>query len=79
MKCASCKFWGDGDGTGIPYDAGHMNYCNNPQVSGNQHPSHGACGEPKTMIYDGHAGEQAIMTRISFGCVLFEPFYRKLK
>lgn len=31
------------------------------------------------MIYDGHAGEQAIMTRITFGCVLFEPIYVKVK
>lgn len=79
MKCGSCKFWGDGDGTGIPYDAGHMNYCNNPHIAGNQHPSNGVGGERKTMVYDGHEGEQAIMTRITFGCVLFEPIYIKLK
>lgn len=78
MKCGACKHWGDGDGTGFPYDAGHMNYCNNPQICGMQHPSHGACGEPKTMVYDGHEGPQLIMTRITFGCVLFEPIYVKV-
>lgn len=73
MRCYDCAHWGDGDGTGLPYDAGHMNYCNQKQVAGNQHPSYGACGEPMTMIYDGHTGEQSIMTRGVFGCVLFEP------
>lgn len=41
--CGYCKFWGDGSGTGNPYDAGHMNDCNNPQISGDQHPSYGVC------------------------------------
>lgn len=71
MNCSNCKHWGDGSGTGMPYDAGHMNYCHHPQITGMQHPSYGACGEPKTMVYDGHAGEQEITTRSDFGCVLF--------
>lgn len=71
MRCYDCKSWGDGDGTGLPYDAGHMNYCMHQQVAGNQHPSYGACGEPKTMIYTGGQGHQHVMTRGTFGCVLF--------
>ena len=79
MNCGKCKHWGDGDGTGYSYDAGHMNYCKHPGVDGFQHPSNGACGEPKTMIYAGNADKkQEIMTRISFGCVLFEPIYIKV-
>ena len=78
MQCGECKFWhlpteAEGDGTGLPYDAGHMNYCNHPQVTGVQHPSFGACGEPKTMVYAG--GEtQLIMTRSNYGCVLFDHY-----
>jgi hypothetical protein len=77
MKCGKCKHWGDGTGTGYPYDAGHMNYCKNPQIHGNQHPSYGVGGERKTMLYAG-GEKQDIMTRISFGCILFEPIYVKV-
>lgn len=84
MRCCECKFWHlpnetEGNGTGIPYDAGHMNYRNHKQVSGDQHPSYGACGEPKTMVYTGtqdkhRASGQLVMTRRDFGCVLFEHY-----
>jgi hypothetical protein len=77
MKCQACKFWGDGDGTGLPYDAGHMNYCKHPQIDGNQHPSYGAYGEPDTKLYAGQE-KQHIMTRHDFGCVLFKPAYQKI-
>ena len=70
--CGKCKFWGSGDGTGMHYDAGPMNYCQNKQISGVQHPSFGACGDPTTMIYTGGQEPQRIMTRYLFGCVLFE-------
>ncbi len=77
-NCGKCKHWGDGDGTAYPYDAGHMNTCNHPAIAGRQHPSYGACGELTTMVYAG--GEtQTIQTRITFGCILFEPIYVKLK
>lgn len=69
--CRECRFWGDGDGTGLPYDAGHVNICKNPQIDGDQHPSYGACGEPVTMIYSGSIKKQTIQTRWNFGCVLF--------
>ena len=77
MRCGNCKHWGDGTGTGHPYDAGHMNYCKHPQIDGNQHPSYGACGEAKTMLYAG-GEKQHIMTRITFGCNLFDPIYVKV-
>ena len=73
MNCGKCKHWGDGDGTGWPYDAGHVNYCKHPQITGDQHASYGACGEPKSMIIvDGGAQSHAILTRITFGCNLAE-------
>ena len=73
MRCYDCKSWGDGSGTGFPYDAGHVNYCKHPQIDGDQHPSFGACGELKSMVIaDGHSHPQHIMTRGAFGCVLFE-------
>lgn len=82
MKCNKCRHWGDGDGTGLPYDAGHMNYCNQHQVAGVQHPSYGACGDPVTMVYVLYASRvtglfneaqgQKLMTRGTFGCILFE-------
>lgn len=72
MRCYDCKYWGTGDGTGIPYDAGHVNYCKNPQVDGDQHPSYGACGEPTSMVIVAEHEIQYIMTRGMFGCVLFE-------
>lgn len=79
MKCGKCKHWGDGDGTGYSYDAGHVNYCKNAQINGLQHPSQGVGGELKSMvIVDGSDKPQLIMTRISFGCILFEPIYVKL-
>lgn len=74
MKCIDCKFWGSGDGTGIPYDAGHMNYCNHSQITGTQHPSF---DQPKTMVYVEERESQSVMTRRDFGCVLFEK--RKIK
>lgn len=80
--CRNCRYWGDGDGTGMPYDAGHMNNCRNKQISGDQHPSYGVGGETKTMVYSNYwrrdsntyAGteKQIIETRWSFGCNLFE-------
>jgi hypothetical protein len=76
MRCYDCKYWGDGDGTGQPYDAGHVNYCKNPLVSGPQHPSH--CDARYASQIIAHDGEhrmlqdQHIMTRGRFGCVLFE-------
>jgi hypothetical protein len=66
MKCGNCKYWGDGNGTGMSFDAGHMNYCKQPQINGMQHPSYGA------MVYTGWGGDQDIMTSIIFGCILFE-------
>lgn len=74
MKCQKCKYWGDGDGTGMAYDAGYMNYCKHPSIDGNQHPSYGVMNERKTMVYSDGTGAsgQYIMTRYSFGCVLFE-------
>jgi hypothetical protein len=71
MKCGHCKHWGKGDGTGMHYDAGAMNYCDHLQIAGVQHPSYGACGEPTSMLYSGEL-IQNIMTRYTFGCVLFE-------
>lgn len=76
-QCGRCKHWGDGDGTGMPYDAGRMNWCRQNQIDGDQHPSHGACGDPKTMLWAGAPGSQLIMTRIDFGCNLFEPLVSK--
>lgn len=73
MRCYDCTHWGTGDGTGMPYDAGHVNYCKHPQVDGEQHPSFGACGEPTSMIIvDGNSRPQLILTRGKFGCILFE-------
>lgn len=72
MKCADCKFWGNGDGKGIAYDAGHVNYCNNPQIGGDQHPSYGACGDPVSMVIAEGVEKQYIQTRLTFGCILFE-------
>jgi hypothetical protein len=75
--CGVCKHWGNGDSKGYHYDAGHMNYCKNPQIHGQQHPSYGACNDIKTMLYTGE-DNQNIMTRNSFGCILFEPIYIKV-
>lgn len=72
MKCGHCKYWGEGDGKGNPYDAGHVNYCNHRQISGNQHPSYGACGDPVSMVIAYGIEIQYIQTRITFGCILFE-------
>lgn len=72
MKCGHCKYWGDGDGKGSPYDAGHVNYCNHRQIAGNQHPSYGACGDPVSMVIADGVEKQYIQTRITFGCILFE-------
>ena len=78
MRCGNCKHWGDGSGTGWPYDAGHMNTCKNPQIDGHQHPSYGVGGELKTMVYVAGKETQSLMTRITFGCNLFEPRYVKV-
>jgi hypothetical protein len=72
MHCSDCKMWGNGDGTGVPYDAGHVNYCKHPQINGWQHPSYGACGEPTSMVIVIQDMPQDVMTRGKFGCVLFE-------
>jgi hypothetical protein len=70
MRCDKCKYWGAGEGYGSHYDAGAVNYCNQPQISGNQHASYGACGEPTSMVIT--TGEdQHVMTRWNFGCILF--------
>lgn len=78
MQCRKCVYWGDGNGTGIRYDAGHMNVCNHPGVHGMQHPSYGAYGEQKTMLYAG-GEQQIIQTRWDFGCVLYQDIFDKLK
>lgn len=75
MKCDKCKYWGDGNGKGFPYDAGHVNYCRHPQIFGDQHPSYGACGEPTSMVMSEGATVQLIMTRWNFGCILFEEIH----
>jgi hypothetical protein len=72
MRCVDCRYWGDGDGTGIPYDAGHVNHCNHPKIHGEQHPSYGACGEPTSMVMVEGVTNQHILTRRNFGCILFE-------
>lgn len=72
MRCRDCKFWGDDAGTGIPYDAGYMNYCKHISIDGQQHPSYGACGDAPTMVYIGGDSHQNVMTRATFGCILFE-------
>lgn len=72
VACRKCKFWGLGDGKGFHYDAGLMAYCHHPQLTGEQHPSKGACGEPVTMLYVDGAASQLLMTRHNFGCVLGE-------
>lgn len=78
MRCYDCTNWGDGSGTGIPYDAGHVNYCKHKQISGVQHPSYGACGDPVSMVMiEGTDKPNLIMTRGTFGCVLFDA--RKVK
>lgn len=71
--CENCKHWGEGDGTGLPYDAGAVAYCKHPSISGRQHPSYGVSGERKTMLYVENLGmhEQSIMTRWDFGCNQF--------
>lgn len=71
MRCYDCKYWGDGSGTGYPYDAGHVNYCKNPQIDGDQHPSYGACGDITSMVIVESISPQQIQTRGNFGCVLF--------
>lgn len=78
IRCYRCGFWGDGQGHGDTLsDAGVMGYCKHPGVDGNQHPSYGACGEEKTMVYceeiSGPNPYQHILTRRDFGCVLFKP------
>ena len=75
MKCSKCKFWGDGNGTGNAYDAGHVNYCQNPQIKGEHHPSL----TTSKLILEGNASlNQIILTRHDFGCILFEPIYIKV-
>lgn len=72
MRCYDCAWWGEGNGTGHPYDAGHVNYCNHPEIAGHQHPSYGACGEPTSMVMiEGFDKPQVLLTRGRFGCILF--------
>lgn len=70
MICRKCKFWGDGDGKGFPYDAGHVNYCKHPLISGRQHPSSSSYDDKyiSKLIVDGSDKEHQIMTRWNFGC-----------
>lgn len=71
--------WGDGNGKGFPYDAGHMNVCKHLNINGYQHPSIGYDGtERNTQVYAG-GEEQTIMTRWNFGCVLFENILDRIK
>jgi hypothetical protein len=78
ITCQECRHWGSSDGKGFHYDAGYMNYCNQPQMSGSQHPSYGACGEPTSMVCTGEQ-EQQLMTRWNFGCVLGETVFNILE
>jgi hypothetical protein len=61
----------------MPYDAGHVNYCKQPQIHGEQHPSFGACGDSVSMIIAEGISPQWILTRGKFGCILFEPINLK--
>jgi hypothetical protein len=67
-RCCECKHWGDGDGGGIPYDAGNVNICNHPQITGDHHCSKGACGEPDSKVIVEGQIRQRIWTRFNFGC-----------
>jgi hypothetical protein len=73
MRCVKCKFWGDGDGTGNSYDAGHVNECKHKLISGWQHASSASydTNEISKVIVDGGGVEHSIVTRYNFGCVLF--------
>jgi hypothetical protein len=73
MKCSRCKFWGDGDGSGFPYDAGNVNYCKHTLISGKQRPSSASSDDRyiSKVIVDGSDKEHKILTRWNFGCVLF--------
>lgn len=70
LICRECRFWGDGDGTGFPYDAGHVNICRHPQIDGDQHPSYGACYDLTSMVMVDTIEPQRIQTRWNFGCIL---------
>jgi len=73
--CNKCKYWGEGDGTGVPYDAGHVNYCQHPLITGKQHPSSASYRDheiSKVMVNGGDDKSYTIMTRRNFGCNLFE-------
>lgn len=74
MRCDKCRYWGNGDGKGWSYDAGHVNVCHHRQIDGNQHPSYGACGDPTSMVMSGQS-TQTITTRWNFGCILFEEIH----
>lgn len=69
-KCIDCALWGDGDGTGIPYDAGNVNVCRHPQITGIQHCSIGGCGEPDSKVVVEGLQKQVVWTRFNFGCNL---------
>lgn len=73
MLCRNCKFWGDGSGRGESYDAGHVNDCNHPLVSGNHHQSSSSYrdDEISKVIVPTSDQPQLVVTRHNFGCVLF--------
>lgn len=73
MRCDKCRFWGNGDGTGHSYDAGHVNECKHPLITGYQHASSAAVRDDqisKVIVDDGNEFHR-ITTRWNFGCVLF--------
>ena len=75
IQCYKCKFWGDGDGKGFPYDAGAVNYCQHKLITGMQHPSSAAYSDDaisKVMVDGGTDVAHTVMTRRNFGCVLHE-------
>lgn len=76
VRCDKCKFWGDGNGTGMHYDAGNVNYCKHNLISGRQHPSAASYNDEyiSKVIVDGSDTEHNILTRYNFGCVLFKEF-----
>lgn len=82
MKCEHCKHWGKGDEkSSYVWDAGAVHPCNHEQIAGIQHPSFGSVVyQKKTMIYtpQNNGAPQEVMTRDSFGCILFEPIYIKI-
>lgn len=72
--CQNCKFWGDGNGTGYHYDAGNVNSCKHPLISGCQHPS--SCSyddrQISKVMVDGGGKSHDLWTRYNFGCNQFQ-------